>query len=85
MNLVSLYAVIKVIDYLEARPKVNLKNCKQCNMCLESCPVDAINTGTKEINYDVCIECLCLHKAVELKKVNPVAGIAMKLFRGNDN
>lgn len=36
-------AVIKVIDFLKARPIVDKKLCKSCNMCVESCPVKAIS------------------------------------------
>lgn len=81
-------AVIKVIDFLKARPVVDKKLCKNCNMCVESCPVNAIDKETKVVNYKVCIECmccheLCMHKAVKLKKDNWIAGAAMKLYRGN--
>lgn len=80
--------LVKVIDLLKARPYINKKICKQCNMCVESCPVQAINKETKNINYYICIECmccheLCLHQAVELKKDNKLAGVAAKLFGGN--
>jgi uncharacterized protein (DUF362 family)/Pyruvate/2-oxoacid:ferredoxin oxidoreductase delta subunit len=81
-------ALIKVIDFLKARPVVDKKLCKSCNMCVESCPVKAINEKTKIINYKACIECMCCHelcmyKAVKLKKDNWIAGAAMKLYRGN--
>lgn len=81
-------AVIKVIDFLKARPKVDKKLCKNCNMCVESCPVKAIAKDTKTIDYSKCIECmccheLCMHKAVKLKKDNWLAGAMMKLYRGN--
>jgi uncharacterized Fe-S center protein len=54
-------------------------------MCVESCPVEAINQETKKIDYSSCIECmccheLCLHKAVELRKDNRVADILMRLY-----
>jgi uncharacterized protein (DUF362 family)/NAD-dependent dihydropyrimidine dehydrogenase PreA subunit len=79
---------IKLIEFLKARPKINLKTCKKCNMCIESCPVKAIDRESKEIDYAKCIECmccheLCMHKAVELKKVNPLANIMMKLYRSS--
>ena len=79
--------LVKVIDFLKARPKINLRLCRQCNMCVESCPVGAINQQTKKINYSTCIECmccheLCLHKAVELKKDNRIADVFMRLYRG---
>lgn len=77
-------SVIKVIDFMKARPKVNLKKCKSCNMCVESCPVSAIDKKSKIIDYDKCIECLCchelcLHKAIDLKRSNFIADIVMKL------
>lgn len=79
--------LVKLIDFLKARPKINRKQCRHCNMCVESCPVQAINPSDKIINYSICIECmccheLCLHKAVELKKDNRLADIFMRLYRG---
>lgn len=73
-------ALVNVIDFFETKPKVNMKKCKSCNMCVESCPVKAINIDTKQIDYSSCIECMCCHelcmyKAVELKKENFLAGI----------
>lgn len=81
-------ALIKVIDFLKARPVVDKKLCKNCNVCVDSCPVKAINKESKAINYNACIECmccheLCMHKAVRLKKDNWIAGAMMKLYRGN--
>ena len=79
--------LIKVIDFLKTRPKIKLSLCKQCNMCVESCPVQAIDKRTKVIDYSKCIECMCCHelcryKAVELKKDNMIAGLMTKLYRG---
>lgn len=76
----------KLINFLRAQPVVDSKKCVHCNTCLESCPVDAIS-NSKEMDYDKCIECLCCHelcmyKAVELKKVNKLADIFTKLYRG---
>jgi uncharacterized protein (DUF362 family)/ferredoxin-like protein FixX len=81
-------AVVKIVDFLKAKPKIDLKKCKQCNMCVDSCPVKAIDRATKKIDYRQCIECMCCHElcryeAVALQRINPVAGIAMKLYRGN--
>lgn len=77
--------VSKVIDFLKARPVVNSKKCRKCNMCVESCPVQAIDKETKKINYELCIECMCCHelcmfKAVELKSNNIVAGALTSLY-----
>lgn len=80
-------AVVKVIDFFKTYPRINMKKCKRCNMCIESCPVQAINDETKKIDYEKCIECmccheLCMHSAVELKKKNILAGIITNLKTG---
>ena len=39
--------------------------CKKCNICRDSCPVDAIkvdSTGTLKIDDKLCIRCLCCHE-----------------------
>jgi uncharacterized Fe-S center protein len=77
-------ALVNVIDFFKTKPKVNTRKCKGCNMCVESCPVKAINIDTKQIDYSACIECMCCHelcmyKAVELKKENFLAGIVSGL------
>jgi len=83
-------AVVKVIDFLKARPRINMKICKQCNMCVESCPVQAIDRKTKKIDYNTCIECmccheLCLHKAVELRNDNPLVDFFAGIYRKKYN
>ncbi|MGE4585569.1 MAG: DUF362 domain-containing protein [Sphaerochaeta sp.] len=78
--------LVKVIDFFATRPKINLALCRKCNMCVESCPVQAIDKETKQIDYDACIECmccheLCMHKAVELVNQNKVAGLISGFLR----
>lgn len=80
-------ALVKVIDFFKTYPRINMKKCQKCNMCIESCPVQAINKESKEIDYKKCIECmccheLCMHKAVELKKENALASIVASLKIG---
>ncbi|NLM46757.1 MAG: DUF362 domain-containing protein [Firmicutes bacterium] len=77
--------VVKFIDFMRARPYIDSKLCKNCNMCVESCPVQAIEQQTKRIDYKACIECmccheLCLHKAVTLRWDNRLAAFFMKLY-----
>jgi len=79
-------ALVKVIEFFNTRPRINPDKCKKCNMCVESCPVQAIDRETKQIDYKVCIECMCCHelcmfKAVELKNENRVAGFISGFFR----
>jgi uncharacterized protein (DUF362 family)/NAD-dependent dihydropyrimidine dehydrogenase PreA subunit len=77
--------LIKIIDFFKARPNIDTKQCKGCNVCVESCPVQAIDKPSKKIDYSKCIECmccheLCMHKAVHLKNENILAGLASRLF-----
>ena len=79
-------AVVKVIDFFRARPRINLSKCRKCNTCVESCPVQAINKETKVIDYNKCIECMCCHelctfKAVELKNDKFIANIISSLYK----
>ncbi|MEQ8199936.1 MAG: DUF362 domain-containing protein [Syntrophomonadaceae bacterium] len=78
--------LVRLIDFLKTRPKVNPRLCKACDMCVESCPVQAIDESTKKIDYHKCIECmccheLCLHQAVELKRDSLWAEIFTRLYR----
>jgi len=78
--------LVKIIEFFNTHPQINTNKCKKCNMCVESCPVQAIDKETKKIDYNVCIECMCCHelcmfKAVELKNSNKVAGLISGFFR----
>lgn len=79
--------LVKLIDFLKARPIINPELCKQCNMCVESCPVQAIDPVSKKIDYSTCIECmccheLCVHKAVALKKDYWLADVFTRIYQG---
>lgn len=79
--------LVKVIDLLKARPRINPRLCKGCTICMESCPVNAIDSETKTIDYVACIECMCCHElcmqqAVELRRDNRLADVFTRLYRG---
>lgn len=78
--------LVRVIDFFNTHPRIDLNKCKKCNMCVESCPVQAIDKDSKLINYEACIDCMCCHelcmfKAVELKNSNKTAGLISGFFR----
>lgn len=78
--------LVRVIDFFNTHPRIDLNKCKKCNMCVESCPVQAIDKDSKLINYEACIDCMCCHelcmfKAVELKNSNKAAGLISGFFR----
>ncbi len=60
------------------------ETCKKCNICRDSCPVDAIKVDTTwnlKIDDKICIRCLCCHefcphKAIEIRK----SSIASKII-----
>jgi uncharacterized protein (DUF362 family) len=44
-------------------PKVNPKKCKQCWLCVKSCPVNALTENEFPIlNKSKCIQCYCCHE-----------------------
>lgn len=74
----------RFINLMKTRPLIIQSKCKHCNVCVDSCPVQAIDKTSKFIDYDTCIECmccheLCIHKAVDLVRMNPV----LRLFSRN--
>lgn len=61
--------------FLQPRPVIDIKLCRGCKMCVESCPQSTIimKNGRAKINHDKCIRCyccqeLCTFKAVKIKK-----------------
>ena len=67
----------RMIDLMRTRPVVDEAVCKRCNVCVESCPVEAIDKATKRIDYEACIGCMCCHEmctyhAVKLVRANPL-------------
>lgn len=69
--------------FMRAKPTVDLKTCKHCDMCVDSCPAGAIHRDTKAIDYSKCIECMCCHelcpyRALKLTKTNPLFRLLRK-------
>ncbi len=51
--------------FLRIKPDVRRDLCKNCGLCVESCPVGAISSTEKggiEFDYGKCILCLCCHE-----------------------
>lgn len=72
--------LIRLIDFFKTRPRIQTRICKNCNTCVDSCPVGAIDRDNKRIDDAKCIECLCCHelcmyKAVRLKHDHWLAGL----------
>jgi uncharacterized protein (DUF362 family)/NAD-dependent dihydropyrimidine dehydrogenase PreA subunit len=44
-----------------SRPAIDPERCRNCGVCVESCPVEALKAGAviPEFDYSRCINCLC--------------------------
>ncbi|WP_418791632.1 DUF362 domain-containing protein [Phosphitispora sp. TUW77] len=80
------FLVSGALGILKARPVIAEDVCVGCSLCMDSCPVQAMEMPGKYpvIDYNKCISCLCCQelcsrKAVRMKQVNRlgtvVAGI----------
>jgi Fe-S-cluster-containing hydrogenase component 2 len=45
-------------------PRENRAACRLCNMCVECCPVQAISSAERSLQFDYtkCVTCLCCHE-----------------------
>lgn len=74
-------ALAFIVDLMKTRPQMDLTKCKKCNVCVDSCPVGAIDRETKKIDYGKCIECMCCHELCVYKAVKLVrSSRVMRLF-----
>jgi pyruvate ferredoxin oxidoreductase delta subunit len=65
----------KTGNWRDQRPVIDQELCKQCGICREVCPDDAVKVSDDcyEINYDYCKGCgICAHEctaeAIEMKQ-----------------
>jgi len=80
----------KGLELAKTRPVIDLSTCRSCNVCVDSCPVGALDRDTKAIDYNKCIECMCCHElclynAVRLRKANAVLNILTGIFGKRNN
>ncbi|NLY55028.1 MAG: DUF362 domain-containing protein [Firmicutes bacterium] len=83
---VAKFMLNTVVNLFKTRPQVNQERCRKCDICVENCPVEAIDPQSKLIDYSVCIECLCCHElcphgCVDLVRQNKLANALMGLAR----
>jgi len=80
-----------VMQRLKHLPVCDARKCTGCNICRDSCPVQAIasETGAKGVRVDRnrCIQCLCCQElcpqgAFEIKASSWLGALAMKIMEG---
>ncbi|MFH1829872.1 MAG: DUF362 domain-containing protein [Pseudomonadota bacterium] len=70
--------VMRIIWHnMSAQPVIDENLCKRCNLCVNACPVLAIDEGEQDfapkINSEQCIQCFCCHevcphRAIQLRR-----------------
>jgi uncharacterized protein (DUF362 family)/Pyruvate/2-oxoacid:ferredoxin oxidoreductase delta subunit len=52
----------KAFDWLsEAKPKIRAEHCRECGLCVQACPSQALQLSEQglRLNQNLCIECYC--------------------------
>ena len=84
-NFLPSFLVSGMLNQLKTLPDVTYDECVGCNICRDSCPVEAIDISHSKatINWNSCIECLCCHELCPKKaiKLTP-KGVLSKLAFG---
>lgn len=86
INMVPHFIIDILGKFIWVKPMIVPELCKNCMMCVDSCPVKAIKKvgrgGRPEVEAARCISCLCCHelcpyKSIELDK----SFLAKRMFR----
>jgi uncharacterized protein (DUF362 family) len=79
----ALPPVIKkwVSEKVFVKPFILEEKCIKCNLCVKSCPVDAIRTGgVYRVEPNKCVECFCCHEVCESDAVGMRRSFLHKVF-----
>ncbi len=70
-------------NFIKFLPCINIKVCKKCMICQETCPVSAIMISKtySSIDYKKCIKCMCCHEVCPHRAIQLKRSILAKLFR----
>ncbi len=61
-RIIPTWLIGRAFDWLyEAKPRIKTQNCRQCNLCVQACPVQALHLNEQglHLNKERCIECYC--------------------------
>ncbi len=82
-----LFNFIPLLPFLQNRPKVDLKKCIGCGVCMEACPVPekAVFSGQgrkAKYDYKKCIRCYCCQEMCPVKAIEVYRHPLTKLLSG---
>lgn len=85
---ISRLAMKIIFGSVKAQPRIRSSVCKRCGLCVDACPVDAIeHRGEKlppKIKEELCIQCFCCHEVCPHKAIATRSSISMKAWRWLD-
>lgn len=68
-----------------ARPAIDERLCKRCSLCIDACPVEAMeragNHAPPDIDRKLCISCLCCHEVCPHKSISLKQNAALRAWR----
>lgn len=73
-----------IMDLIVAKPLINRKACKKCNICIEACPAKIIlmqKKGADISNYKNCIKCYCCQEACPHKAIYLSKPLGIRIFK----
>jgi len=62
-----------IMNQISSKPIIKEKLCTACSVCVNACPVNAIQTDGEvfSIVSDICIKCMCCHEVCRFSAVVP--------------
>jgi ferredoxin len=82
---ISRMAMKLIFGSARAQPRVRNAACKRCGLCVDACPVDAIERRGEElsprIKDELCIQCFCCHEVCPHKAISTRSSLGMKIWR----
>lgn len=82
---ISGVAIRLIFGNLGAQPKIDRSRCKRCGMCVDACPVDAIEGRGEDlaprIKKDLCIQCFCCHEICPHRAIDLRPSASLRIWR----
>ncbi len=81
---ISKFVAARIWSSMRAQPVIDEARCVRCLLCIDACPVAAIDRKAVDsvplIDDEACIQCFCCHEICPQKAVDIKKSRALKLF-----
>jgi len=71
-------------EMIVAKPVIDRKTCRKCNICVKSCPAEIISMNDKGAyikSYKTCIKCYCCQEACPHKSIHLSKPLIERVYR----